>query len=472
MSADGRQRPSASCLSTSRLWAVAATALYTAAFHLTYRDLVVPQQASWGAGYRSLPDSVLVFIYVACILPSTWMPLRFVRPSLILFYVQYYLVFVPVAFIVFYLQLPQLSTGQAIALVVWSEAGLAVLQAGYLLPLPRIRRVRLSPPLAWATLAGFGIGALAYVVLTLRSNLHLVGLAQVYDVRAALADMLTQQGSRLVVYVEGWVANVVLPLAFALAIHARRRGWAAAVLSGYIFVFGVSGQKIALMAVLYLPAFYLLLRTRRTSVPGVLAATLALVLLSGYPVVALAPPVVSLWYVALLHFRTFTIQGINFGQYYAFFLDHPVTHFAHLAGVRWFVNYPYPTDIPYVLGDYFYNVPVGNNSGMWAADAIAGVGAWGIPLVSAVAVLVFWIVDACAQGVDPRFAGLAIAYISATFANVSLGTTLVSGGLGLACVVFLLLPDRGCFADHYRRNGRSRAAETGPGARAAPLMTA
>lgn len=430
---------------------VLATAVYAVAFHLTYRDLVHPQQDAWGAGYRALPVSLLVLIYTCCVVPAFVMPVEFRRPTQLLFYIQYYFVFVPAAFVVFYLDLPVLSFSDATALLLWMTSGMLVLSAAYAVPLMRVRGVKVAPRLFWSVFIPVALILTGYMAWVFRSNFQLVGLAQVYDVRAALGDVIAANGNAFVLYAQIWVGNLILPLAFAIGAFSRRWLLCAATLAGYMFIFATSGQKVALMAILYIPAFYFLLRRRGRNIPAALVAALSLVLVAGYAVVALAPPVVAAWYIALLHFRTLAVQAINVGQYFVFFQGHPVTRMAHLAGVRSFVHYPYQLDIPYTLGDYFYNAPVGNNSGMWASDAIAGAGAWAIPIVSAVCAVIFWVFDCCARPFKPEFVALAAAYIGATFTNVSLGTTLVSGGFALLAALLMILPRTGSLAQCYLR---------------------
>lgn len=442
-------------ISLRRIAAVCATVVYVASFHSVYRDLVVPQQGGYGAGYRALSPGLMILIYSACIVPSFWMPVRLKRPSQLLFYIQYYLVFVPAAFMVFYLDLPQLTVPQATSVLLWMFAGLLVLEGVYQIPLVRFRPLSVEPRLFWACVCTVGVGLLADVILVSRGNFQIANLAQVYDVRTAQGELISASGSHFVVYAQAWMDNLVLPLAFAFGVFGRRWWMAVCALLGYLFVYGVSGQKIALLAIAYLPGFYVILRKRDRNVPAALAVAFSALLLASYAVEAWLPPVVSIWYTALIDFRTFAIQGLNLGQYYSFFLNHPVTHLSHLGVVRWFVHYPYQLGIDYTLGDYFYNTMVGNNSGMWAADAIAGFGTWSIPVISALAAGIFWLLDCCAAPFDPRFVALLLAYIGTTFANVSLGTTFVTGGVGLLCVFFLVLPQNEPLAWYMRRGNPS-----------------
>jgi hypothetical protein len=142
---------------------------------------------------------------------------------------------------------------------------------------------------------------------------------------------------------------------------------------------------------------------------------------------------------------------MNFVQYFAFFQNHPHTYLSHVTGLNLLVSYPYSVPLPIEIGYFWYDSPVDNNSGFWATDAIGGFGAWAIPFVSAIAAVLFWVVDSCAKPFDPKFVALMLSFAALSFANLSLGTTFVSGGVGLVCVALCFLPTRGAIARRYIR---------------------
>jgi len=54
--------------------------------------------------------------------------------------------------------------------------------------------------------------------------------------------------------------------------------------------------------------------------------------------------------------------------------------------------------------------------------------------------IVFWILDSCAARHDVVLASLMVAFVTLNLLNVSLFTTIVSGGLGLVAALMVLMP--------------------------------
>jgi hypothetical protein len=172
-------------------------------------------------------------------------------------------------------------------------------------------------------------------------------------------------------------------------------------------------------------------------------SALIVLLLSGYAAKAFLPAREYLSYIAVVHSRLFTIPPLTIPQYFDFFQTHPVTHLSHVTGINWLLQYPYELDLPYTVGTFYYHSPVGLNSGMWAGDGLAGFGLWGIPLMSVICAVVFLLLDCASADLDPRFVGLGLTFCTAVFGNVSLFTTLVTGGLGLLILTALVAPRGG-----------------------------
>lgn len=150
--------------------------------------------------------------------------------------------------------------------------------------------------------------------------------------------------------------------------------------------------------------------------------------------------IISTWYVAIIHARIFTIPQLTVGQYFDFFQNNPFTYGSHVTGINLIVSYPYASDIPRMIGKYFYEAELTANVNMWAQDGIASFGLIGIPLVSAIAMLIFWMFDSIAKIHDLRLTTVAIGNIALIFANGSIFTTIVSGGLFLLTIAFYFYP--------------------------------
>jgi len=423
-------------ISRARLLLVLAVVCYVTIFNVTYRDIISPTFAFWGLGYNPPPPFYFWTSAVLCVVPSLWMPLTFSRPTLLLFYMQYLLIFVPASFVAYHSTRPELRLDDALWLVVAMFAGLTIVQASFLVPVRQSRFIRLTPPAFWVIFATIAAIMLLYVVRTFAGNFRLANFVDIYSVRFAMSEIASSTGTRFGVYAQSLLLALFLPISFAVGAFSRR--WWMIITTGivYVFLFGIGGAKSAILALIYLPLVYGLLSQPRARIPLLMIAGLSAVLLSGYVSSALLSSQTNISYLGVVHFRLFTVPALTLPQYADFFQTHPVTHLSHVTGFNWFLRYPYDLDIAYTIGWYYYGSALGANSGFWGTDGIAGFGLWGIPLISGVCAFVFLLADSIAADVDPAFAGVALAYSAVFFTNVSLFTTLITGGL--AFVIFAL----------------------------------
>ena len=427
-------------ISPQRLWLVAAVSCYVAIFHVSYRDLVAPTFAFFGLSYHPLAAQYFWTSVALCILPSCWMPIAFSRPSLLLFYVQYLIIFIPATFVVHYSIRPEIATTDAVRLVVLMFAGLSIIQLSYKIPVRAISIVRLTPGAFWSLfMAASGI-MLAYLVVTLSGNFRLANFVDIYDVRFAMAEMLQATGSRFGYYAQSSLFSFFLPMLFAVGAYSRKYWIVAAVAATYVFLFGIGGAKAAILSLVYLPLVYGLMTQPRNRIPHLFVAGLCVVLLLGFATEALLDRQRNVEFLGVVHFRLFSVPAITVPQYFDFFQQHPVTHLAHVTGFNRLLTYPFEEDIPYTVGRFFYRNAIGMNSGTWAADGLAGFGSWGIIIMSFVVSAVFWVFDSVASSFRVEVVALAIAASALSFGSVSLFTTLITGGLASTIVALLVAP--------------------------------
>lgn len=427
-------------LSRSRLSLVVAVAIYIAMFNATYYALVVPVFGAWGFGAFSAPAIYFWVSVLLCLIPAFWMPVGFSRPSLMLFYIQYFLIFIPASFIAYTSVRPELPARDSLTIVLAMFAGLSLIQLAYLLPLRPIRAVRLTPEAFWLCFTTVAATMFVYLAFVLGGGFRIVSFQDVYGLRDEMAAAVSATGSRFGLYAQALLSALVLPLLFATGIASRKLWAILPVAAGYLFLFGIGGARSTALAIVYLPLAAVLLSRSPRRIPTYFVVGLTLALSLGYVSQAFLPPQVHLAYTAIVHFRFFTVPPLTLPQYFEFFQSHPVTHLSHVTGFNWLIDYPYDLDIPYTIGAYFYGGPVGLNSGFWAGDGITAFGIWGIPILSVVCAFVLWLLDSASAEFDPRFVGLALTFCTVFFGNVSLFTTLITGGLAILMLTFLVAP--------------------------------
>src|SRR4029079_18737998 len=203
-----------------------------------------------------------------------------------------------------------------------------------------------------------------------------------------------------------------------------------------LFVYSAMGAKSVIVSILVVPVLAFILRDCASFGLKITwsCALLTLVLYLGRSIVG--PDSLSFWLLSLVFMRTFGTPGLNTAWYQDFFLRNPLTYYSHIKGVNWFVVYPFHNPLGIEVGSFYSNDPtLDANAHFWATDGLAAWGLWGVLLVSVVCALVFWILDSTAKGHDLRFAALMVSFEALNLANVSIFTTLLSGGLGLLMVL-------------------------------------
>ena len=427
----------------SRLFLLASVVAYVAVFNVTYEMFVAPTYISWGLSYRPLPFAYTVGSWVLCLLPALWLPLVPRRPSQLLFYIQYFVLYIPAVFVIYHSSRPELPVADAFLLSVLMFAGLSVIQFIYYVPLAKVEYKRLPPSYFWCFFLLLSTFLIGYTLALLGHNFRLANLEEIYDVRSAAAEIVEQTGSRLGFYAQTWLAGFVLPFCFAAGAFARRWWIVAVAGAGYLLLFGIGGSKTTLFSFIFLPLVYLWVRRMNRYSSSWFAWGLLFLLLGGPLLNVAGLRGLAYWYIAVVNFRTFSVPALAIAQYYEFFQQNPYTYMSHVKGFSLLVPFPYEGDLPQIIGQYFYGAPVGLNAGLWAGDGLTAFGPMGIIVVSAICAAIFWVFDSVCSRYDPRFVMVAMAFIATSFANVSLFTTILSGGFAFLVVALIVLPKRG-----------------------------
>ena len=429
---------------SARLFLMLGVVAYISAFLFSYEQWVVPRYEGWGMSYRDVPVGYIQISWILCLVSALWIPRDLTRPTQLLFFIQYFVIFIPTSFILYHSGRPELPPEEVFVLVLSLFSGLTILQASYKFPLLAIRRNSLSAQTFWIIFWCGAAGLFIYLLTVFGSYFQLADLQGIYDVRSASSDLIAASGSSFAGYAQMWLSGLFLPFLFSVGVFRHRWHFIPIAAAGYLYLFGVGGSKSTMLAMVYLSGIYLLVRTGGKNAGLKIAIFFAGLLL--FPaILALtgeAGETINTWYIAIVHSRIFCIPQLSVGQYYNFFESHLLTYGSHINIVNLLVTYPYDMDIPRTIGRYFYDAELTANVNMWAQDGISSFGLIGIPIVSAIAAVVFWLFDSIARPHDPRFATLALGNIALIFANGSIFTTMVSGGFFLLVVTLYFYPEK------------------------------
>jgi hypothetical protein len=331
--------------------------------------------------------------------------------------------------------------GRSMLLVLSLFLGLAILLVGQrVLPILRLPHLAVPGAVFWAAFGAAGIGLSAATAVVLGGNFQLAGIENIYDVRAAGGERLGD--NVIVAYALNWLNALVLPFLMAYALFARRRWLLGLVGAGYIYLFGIWGSKASLLAPVFITLIYLLVRQPATRVPWILPLGLSVIVLSPFLIPTPNDLMVLArdWAIQIVPQRTFSSSALLIVQYMEFFELNPRTYGSHVGLAREFLPHAYAIDIPRTVGTFQYGGPMTANANFWATDGIAGFGLLGIPVMSVVCALVFWLLDSATRHVATAFTVVAMGYIGTNFADTGLFTTLLTGGLLLLVVLLLFAP--------------------------------
>lgn len=447
-----------------RILLVSGIVAYVACFQWMYVNYLYPNWAYFGFDYYPPSTSYLVLAWTLSLLPSLWMPIELSRPSQLAYWVLYIVTFIPSMFVPLYVNINPPSEISFVMIVFF--VGFALTGFSYLLPLLPLRPVRLSRKAFWWIFGCFSGALVLWMLAVFRSHLHIVSFSDIYDQRNASGDLA--EGSAVSYAIMG-MTGAFNPFLMGCGLYYRRRWLFLVGVLGQIFVFSVLGTKGSILSVLFVPAVYAILRIGK--IPFGLKITYAcLALLAGsclvYFLVGDEPgPILFVVFFVIL-MRTLPMGGIVTAWYYNFFQQNPLTYYSHVTGVNWFVHYPYANFIGMEVGSFYQTgSDLDATAHFWAMDGLEALGLPGVLVISVFCALVFWTLDSASQRHDPRLAALVITYATYNLANISMFTSLFSGGMILLMLfLYMLQPRKGMGFE----SSRSEAGMLAPVRRPAP----
>ncbi len=402
-----------------------------AALLFSYTAIIDPLEY---AGYVFEIHSMWGFATGVCLalLPVCYLPLDARRPSTLVSFLLYFLAYIPACTVPY-------CTGTVQGDRIWQfQLTLAVcfwlVSRTSRLPTLAIPHQALPKIAFWALVIASFLAAWAVILMHYGVNIRWVVFADVYDVRADFVDSVGQQ-NRMMTYLVPWLGNVIAPFLFIYSIRNRQWGLVFLVGASQVVVYTITAYKHFLFSIVFLILLYLAMRLRQGTLLGRLAVScLAIV------VVCTSLDLITgeaLW-TSFITRRLFLNSGLLTGFYFDFFSINPKFHLAHSV-LRWFLETPYSTAAPLLIGETFIGAGCSANAHMWA-DAFANFGLPGMVVFSMVLSGVLWFYDSISRGCDHIFAALVLAIPAMALANTALLTTILTHGLGLAIALMFVAP--------------------------------
>jgi hypothetical protein len=411
--------------------------LYIYLFNWLYIHWLAPTFGYMGMTYHAPSSSPFLLAWVLALLPGLWMPFALRRPSQIPFWFLYLLVYIPSLFSPQYMSL---ESRQDLSVLIWCFfSGFLIISLTYSVPPIQLRQAFQSPRFFWGVIVFLALVLNVWVLAIYHSKMRLVGFSDVYNLRSE-SDVAAAGSS--VEYAVMLLSSVINPLFMAHGLVTRKKSLVFFGFLDQLLLYSAQGSKAVILSVFVLAGLYFVIRasSRTFGLRLTVLLTTILVALSLLANIKDLNPALS-FSLSLLFQRTFANGGYMTGAYANFFHSHPVTYLSSVHGIGAFVHYPYDTPLGLLLGNYELGIPdLDLNAHFWASDGIAAFGPIGIVIISVICATVFWILDSCAARHDIVFASLMVAFITSNLLNVSLFTTLVSGGLGFVILLMIVMP--------------------------------
>ena len=427
---------------SKRIFFIALVALYVCTLQIVYREIISAIYQYTGLGYREVDIQYLVISWVLALIPACWMPIELKRPSQLLYVVFYFTIYIPPLFIMYHCQIPIIEFNRILGLTLVMFIGLLIMGLSYAISLLQIHNQPISKGIFNTLIAGATFGFIIYLVAAKGNQLNFAfDYSQIYQVRSDYVESLT--GNFPISYVVSLLSGLILPFFFSLGLIGKKNLLIALSVLGYIFLYGIAAYKASLLyPVIALVLYYIVTRHNR-----ILSIIMVLVIIIALAFTFFARKInsLSVSYIALIPYRTFSVNSIIQLQYFDFFSSHQPTYLSHVKGFSSFITYPYPLYLSDLIPVYYYGVGRGANASPWSMDGLAGFGIWGIPIISIIISLTFFLLDSLAQNLRKEFTILFISYYSFSFTSTSFFTLLFSGGLSILMILIYLLPNDGPF---------------------------
>lgn len=422
-------------LHPARGWAVLASTTYTVVFHVVYANVIAPSFAYDGSFFAPVSAAAVWVAGLAAILPSLWLPARLTRPSQIALWLIYLVGYIPASLVMYYVldrDLPELGPFTLILL-----AGMAILCA-----MDRLPRTLWVVPVR-SSIGGFSrflalaaIATIGYIAVTVGISFQLPDVLEVYDTRASFGDAVGASGTVLA-YIVVWSVNVVGPLLIAIGLRRRQLALVALGAILELVIYGVTGFKTALFSAVLVVGLVLLLVARPRPYAAWLPWVTASLVVGVSVVDQLNGSIIA---TSIFVRRVLEVPALVTSRYFEYFSVHDTYNLAH-SFLRSWLSPPSQLSPPELIGSMYFGPATWANGGIWA-DAFANFGFVGVPLFAAILGVVFWLLDVVADRTDLAITGSVAGILGVILTNTALFTTLVSHGLGLAIIVFALLPRR------------------------------
>lgn len=417
----------------SRLTAVFLGLLYMLLFRQVYWSYISVEWGYTGLIYRDLNFFELAFIYLSVSVVSWFVPIRMDRPSSVIIWFLYAIIYVPTMSIT--LMIGMFPAKAYVADLLALSVGMIIICRTTRYSIGELDHdgAQPGPNFARVILVVFLVLSLT-IFFYFKDIMTFASIDDVYVQRFVAADMT----SGVTGYARAYYGYLLSPLMIAMGVCNRARwGLAALGVAGFIMSYMIDASKISLVIPLIMIGAGLLFSWRGLKLYHLTGAMIFLCLLSA----TLTSSTRLVRFLAdLVLLRTVSIPAQTFAQYFDVFYQKGYTWWSNVTGLNLVLPVPaaFRSDqfwpvLGQIVGAEYYGFAsrVNLNANPFVGEGVAAGGWVGVIVISAAISLFLYALDKLSIGWDRRFVLVLMVPIGLTLTNVHLSTFLVSFG-GLA----------------------------------------
>ncbi len=416
---------------------VAAVAVYAVVLFYSYVAYLNPTWKYYGLTYREPGGAEIGAMAVLLFLAAIAMPLEMRTPSSLVVLMLFIVVYIPTVVITLILDVQRLErygpslAALAVAFVILCRT------ASIRRPAERTEGGLPGSLFANIILASW-LMATAVLIFSYGSMMTFVDFTTdvqaVYDQRARGTE-----AGLIMSYLQTYYSAVMSPTLIALGLARGRMRWVLLGVFGCVVMYMIAAQRTVIFTPAVMLATHILLRSNRRSLRGTVGYVLGISpLIIGSLLIWQTGVAIASLPAVLLVFRSLSLPGLTFSQYYDVFSAEGFTWWSHVKGIGTLV--PAPVNLAaepmwpalgFIVGSRIYhNERLNANANLFSGDGVAAGGALGVLAIGVAAAVWLVILDSACRGWDRRFAVLVTVPTALALTNAHLFTTLTSfGGL-------------------------------------------
>ncbi|KWW20406.1 hypothetical protein AS888_18755 [Peribacillus simplex] len=408
--------------------------LYVLLLDISYVHFISPEYGYMGFVFRGPPTAgMIAYSMFFILLPVLFTKNDLQKPSELVFWILYFIVYIPVAWVPNYL----FSDIQPKFIYTNTMLFLCLLIIGNVNRLPALKFTPAHMKMGLLKVV-FIVSLLIFFLYTfmVSGGISLkppIDAEDIYDKRMISRVKLTPAGG----YIIQWLAKVWNPLIVAFGLCRKKFSYVFLGLALQYLLYTTNGLKSTLLSTFLLIMVFIASHDKGRN----FAIYFCLSLCSLLGISILLDFILDQAYLSNLFARRMIITpGLLTTYYIDFFSTHPKALLSYNILER-FIDPVYDRSPPYIIGtEYFGRPQMAANANMFA-DAFANFGYIGLFMYTGILSVLLWIYDSLTEDVKWRRFGIILFVIPAwCLADTSLTTTFVTGGMVFTFLIMYALP--------------------------------